>query len=914
MSNKAYIVDGSGYIFRAFYAVAPLTNKNNFPTNALFGFTKMLVKLLKQADSRHVVIAFDSGRETFRNDMYKEYKANRAECPEELKKQMPFFREISSALGIQIVELPGFEADDVIGTIARRLQDEAEVVIVSGDKDLMQLVNENVSIFDGMKDKSYGPAEVKEKFGVLPDRVIDFLALTGDSSDNIPGLDGCGPKTALQLIEKFGDLESILKSSQIIEQDQSIRSRKKIAQSIELNRDLVRLSRKLVEIDTDSPVELQVGDGKVEISLLTSKDLFDALLRNEPNSAELYELCERFEFDSLLRELNLAVPKNREDVLGAVDYQTVYDDGFDEFIKVLSKQSHFAFDTETTSLDIKQAKIVGVGICFSNSEAFYIPVGHQNSEKKQVELARLISGLKPFFQKPEIRKTAQNLKYDYGILAEHGVEILGICFDTMIASYLLNSERGSHNLTVLARDYLGVGVIEYDEVVKGRANFSEVEIDAATRYCCEDAHLAWVLEQKLRPLIEERGLLNVLSSIEMPLIPILSRMERIGVKLDTVLLKKLSEEFEAELKKIEIELYDIAGEEFNLNSPKQLATILFDKLNLSTQGLKRTKTGISTDSSVLEKLAPLHPLPAGILRYRLLYKLKSTYLDVLAEAVSTRSGRLHAHFNQALTGTGRLSSSDPNLQNIPIKTTEGRRIRGAFIAEPGNILISADYSQIELRLLAHMSADENLKAAFARGEDIHAKTAREILSIPATQELSDEARRMGKTINFGVIYGMSGFRLARELGIPVQVANAYIEGYFARYPRVKQFFATLERNITEQGYVTTIFGRRRNITEIDSSGRDRGFVLRAAINAPIQGSAADIIKLAMVKVDQRIRKEGLKIDLILQIHDELVFETAEALKDRAIKIIQEEMEAVADFSVPLKVDLGFGRSWTEAQG
>ncbi|MBN8550147.1 MAG: DNA polymerase I, partial [Deltaproteobacteria bacterium] len=647
MSHKAYLVDGSGYIFRAFYAVAPLSTKEGFPTNALFGFTRMLLKLLAASDSDHVVVVFDAGKKTFRSDLYKEYKANRIELPDDLRKQMPFFREICTALGLLILEKPGFEADDIIGTLTDRLtQNDAEVVVVSGDKDLMQLVGPKVSIWDTMYDRRYNRAEVIEKFGVPPEKVVELLGLMGDSSDNIPGLKGCGPKTAAQLIEKFGDVETVIASIDAIAADAGIRNRKKIAEQLRADIDLVRLSRKLVEIDRNVVIDIPRNGTSEALDALQGEALLDRLVRQAPDEEEIRKLVERFEFASLLKDIKFTP---RAAAVGApqdLAYQCVWADDFPEWLKTLRAQPEFAFDLETTSLDMFQARIVGVSFCWGDKEAFYVPLAHTDipAGKKQLSDREFLSEVRAVFADPKIKKCGQNVKFDISILAQHEVQVEGISFDSMIASYLLNPDKNAHNLTVLAQDYLGRSVVEYTDLVEGKKDFSEVPVDAATQYGCQDAHFAWLLKNTLRPLLEKNGLLGVFDSIEIPLIPVLSRMERRGIKLDVKLLSEMSEDFAVRLKKMEGNLYELAGCEFNLNSPKQLADVLFNKLGLPTKGIKKTKTGLSTDSSVLEKLSSVHPLPQLILEYRMIYKLKSTYIDTLREQVSSVSGRLHTRF------------------------------------------------------------------------------------------------------------------------------------------------------------------------------------------------------------------------------------------------------------------------------
>ncbi len=863
---------------------------------------------MAQANSSKIAIVFDAGKKTFRNDLYPEYKANRTECPPELLEQMPYFRELSRALGLPVLECPGYEADDIIATLTSRLAKENQrVVIVSGDKDLMQLVTDTVEMWDTMKDSRYGPAQVVEKFGVGPDKVTEILALMGDSSDNVPGVDGVGPKTATQLIQKYQSAEGVIQSVQAIKEDKEIRNRAKIAENIEANPELLRLARRLVEVDHNVPLE-KITDGTDDIQKLLTKRDVDAL--------HLGELFEKFEFQSLFKEFKGLLASHTKNTTSAEEkYTTVFAPDFAAWCESFLAQREFSFDLETTSLDIHEAAIVGISICWNATESFYIPISHTEGAQ-QVPWPDFVGATKAHFANPAIAKCGHNIKYDISILELHGISVEGATFDSMVAAYLLNPDSRNYNLTALANDFLQRHVIEYDEVTDGKANFSEVAITDATRYACQDAHYAWLLKELLAPRVEEEGLHRVFTELEVPLIPVLSRMERVGVKVDAEKLRSMSAEFEVQLKQLETKIYQEADCEFNINSPKQLADIFFNKLGISTKGVKKTKTGFSTDSSVLEKLAEIHPLPALILEYRSLHKLKSTYTDALGGEICSKTGRVHTRLNQTITGTGRLSSSDPNLQNIPVQSAEGRRIRSAFIPEPGSIFISADYSQIELRLLAHLSGDENLIRAFREGRDIHASTAREIMGLSAHEDVPDDIRRIGKTINFGIVYGMGAFRLGRELGIPVAQASTYITNYFQRYPKVKEYFAKLEEGALSQGEVQTIFGRKRVISSIDTSGRDQGFAMRAAINAPLQGSAADIIKLAMIRVDTLLRSTYPGSHLVLQIHDELLIEAPDrgAIEnEKLMHAVTRTMEEVIELAVPLKVDAGSGHDWQQAQ-
>ncbi len=910
MSDKIYLIDGSGYIFRAYYAVLqPLKTKNGFPTNALFGFTKMLLKLLKEMESDQVVMIFDAGKETFRNQLYPLYKANRSECPEDLVPQMPYFREISKALGLRTLEMPGFEADDLIGTFVNQFQKcNQETVVVSADKDLMQLVHPLTSIYDPMKGKHYQKAEVIEKFGVAPEQVVDFLALTGDSSDNIPGLSGVGPKTATALIQAYGNIEQIIESADLLATNTSIRGSKKIAEQIKNDPQVLRLSKSLTQIELNVPLILTDLPAQPLIQELNPEDLKSYIKRQIINIDELKKLTEQLEFDSLVAEF---LKNNSPKKEAIADYQTIYAKDFPTWLKQLESQKEFSFDLETTSLNTLEAEIVGAAFCWDNNKSFYLPIAHRESSEPQIPVELLISSLKSILENPNIKKIGQNLKYDVGVLANYQVRVVGISFDTMVAAYLIDADASSFGLTRLAKDYLGYDVTEYTDTTAGLASFAEVEVSVATHYAAQDAHYAWLLKEQLAPKIIENDLSRVMDDIEMPLIGVLSDIERNGIGLDTEFLLKMSKELEIDLEALNIKIQDLAGEDFNQNSTKQLATILFDKLNLPTAGLKKTKTGISTDVTTLEKLSYLHPLPKTILDYRELYKLKSTYVDALPRYVNAKTNRLHTSFNQTITATGRLSSSSPNLQNIPIQSEYGRKIREAFCAPKGKKLISADYSQIELRVLADLSQDQNLINAFKNDQDIHTQTARQILNLPADLPLDSNQRRLGKTINFGIIYGMSGFRLARELEIPVGQATRYIDDYFSYYSGVREYFKNVEAMLNADGYVETMFGRKRYIKSIDTAGRDKGFLVRAALNAPVQGTAADIIKIAMNRLQHVIIADKLPLKIILQVHDELLFETSEDFQEQARQLIQDLMESALSLAVPLKIGLGIGSNWGE---
>lgn len=918
MAAPIYLVDGSGYIFRAFYAIQALSAPDGFPTNALYGFTRMLVRLLERADATHTAIVFDAGRKTFRSEIFGEYKANRKECPEDLVPQMPYFRQISSLVGTPVLELPGYEADDIIGTLAKRLSRAGrQVVIVSGDKDLLQLVDDTVSVWDTLYDKRYGPREVKEKLGVAPDKVVELLALTGDSSDNIPGLEGVGPKTAVQLIEKFGSTETLLSSIAALEDDASIRNRKKIAKQLTDNPEVVRVSRKLAQIDCGAPVTMLAEGVPTQVGDLSDEELVAALERSQVQTVELQQLFERFNFTSLIEELRLIEGVASSSVGGSSDvrYRVVTAENRATWRTALEAASAVALQIESTGEDPLTAKMIGVGICFDDNEAWFLPVAEFDGELDREALDALV----PMLGNERVAKYCHDSKRIVAFLRRANVVVRGIVFDAMLAAYLLQPDKNNVEPSVVAQQYLDAQSLPCGRFVPTEDLASAVErlswgIAGTAFQGAQGAHCTWLLQGVLVPKLEAEELARVYYELEIPLAAVLAVMELTGIAIDTELLDAMSHEFEVQLEHTRKEIYAIAGTEFNINSPKQLAEILFSKLALPTKGVKRTKTGISTDSSVLEKLSVVHPLPAHLLHYRFLHKLKSTYIDALPSQISPITGRLHTRFNQAVTGTGRLSSSEPNLQNIPIQSAEGARIRAAFVASPGWQLISADYSQIELRVLAHLSEDPNLIDAFRQELDIHARTARELLRIPAGREVSASERRLGKTMNFGIIYGMGPFRLARELGISLPEANEYIHRYFAHFSGVRSFFDALEHQARRDGFVRTLMGRKRVLESIDTSGRDQGFLTRAAVNAPIQGSAADIIKLAMVAIATQLVAQCPQVRMLLQIHDELVFECQDAQLAQATALIRATMENVLPLRIPLKVDIGSGANWQVAHG
>lgn len=919
--DKIYIVDTSSFIFRAFYAITNLTTKSGFPTNALYGFLKMYLKLLKEANPKYIVSVFDTGKKNFRHDLYSEYKANRAKCPDELALQMPFFRDFVKALGVKVIAKEGFEADDVIATITDKAKEfQMGVEIVTADKDLMQLVESNVGIWDTMKDKHYDREAVKEKFGVYPENVLNYLALVGDTSDNVPGVKGLGPKTAVTLLENYDSIEALYENLEEIANNKNIRGAKSLADNLKNNKEILFLSKKLVELE--HKVDITLNDKSIiTISPNDFKLFFE---KQNIIESELSSLVSKFEFESLFKSflenykdiVYHDEQKNEDDTNhDSYEVKIVYKEDFKDFIEKLKNQNLFAFDTETTSLNIFEAELVGVSFCFDTKTSYYVPLLHEVmfEENKQVDIDEFISLVKKIFENENQKKTGHNLKYDIQIFKNYGVNVKGVSFDTMIAAYLLSPDDLSFSLSSTAKKYLGLDGIEYKDVIGKKDNFSQVDIQRAANYSAEDSYFSWMLYLKLSKELEEKELTKVFYDIDLPLLDVLSKMELNGVCIDTESLKKSSIFLGEELKTLENEIYELAGgSTFNINSPKQLSFILFEKLRISTKGIKKTTQGYSTDVTTLEKFKGVHPIADKLLQYRSVFKLKSTYIDSLPLYVSKKTGRLHTKFNQAVTGTGRLSSSDPNLQNIPVKTEEGRKIRDAFIAPKGKVVISADYSQVELRVLAHMSHDKALIEAFKNNEDIHTKTSKFIFNLGEDEIPTSEQRRLGKVINFGVVYGMSAFRLSKELSINMFTAQKYIDGFFQKYSGVKAYFDKLLVEVKEKGYVSTMFGRKRFTASIDKEGRDKGYLNRMAINAPIQGTAADIIKLSMLNIQREIEKNNYPLKMIIQIHDELVFECDESFKEKGAEFIKFQMENVLKLEVPLKVDVGVGASWGEA--
>ena len=911
-----YLVDGSSYIFRAYYAVRGLTNSEGFPTNAAYGFTQMLQTLLEQADPAYIAVALDafgSDVPTFRHERYDEYKANRDETPEDLMAQIPYIRRIIEALHIPVLEKPGVEADDLIATATRRARDhEVDVTIISADKDLMQLLGDHVTMYDTMRDNTYTVEDVEEKFGVGPDKQRYVMAMSGDTSDNIPGVPGIGPKTGGKLIRKFGDLDGVYENLDKV-------GGKKRPKSLAEHEEQARLSLELVTLKDDCEMEFDLDKLRLTPpNIRELEEVFGELEIRSPLEDIEQWLRERGWLDAEQLELGLgggpgsygATGEDRPDK----DYRGVFTDAeLDEVIEACRAADRFAFDLETTSIDSLEAEIVGFSLAWAPHEAVYVPVGHAGADEEQLELDHVLEKLRPLLESDEPQKVLQHWKYEWIVLKSYDIDLAGVARDTMLMSYLLEPGRNSHALDDLVRDYLDYDTISFGDVAgtgKDEVTFDRVGLSEAIPYAAEDADVTLLLcEAMEEEFAEEPKLIELHDDIEIPISRILGIMERTGICVDRDILAELSREFEAELEDLEDEIAEHAGKEVNPNSPKQLREVLFEDLGLPVK--KRTKTGPSTAASVLEQLSDEHPLPDLILEYRSFSKLKGTYVDALPELIRD-DGRIHTSFNQAVTATGRLSSSDPNLQNIPIRTDRGRRIRRAFVPENGWTLITADYSQIELRILAHLSQDPLLLEAYGEDRDVHTLTASQIFEIEL-DEVTKKQRELGKTINYGVLYGMGSRRLARDFDISSSQASEYIDNYFERYAVVDEFFDELVEQAYDKGYAETMFGRRRQLPGLDGGGRQQAFAERAAVNTPIQGTAADIIKVAMVDLQEEIDAEARDLRMLLQVHDELVFEARDESVESAVEVIRDKMESVVDLDVPLTVDLGTGPNWLEAK-
>ena len=891
--KRLFLIDGSALAYRAHFAFAknPLRNSRGEDTSAAFGVTSAILRLMKEHHPDLIAVAFDTPKPTFRHERFEAYKAKRRPMPREMVLEMPLIKEILESLGLSVVEMEGYEADDVLATLAKQGEEKGyETVIVSGDKDFLQLVSDRVKVLKprvaGGEEVLYDLSNVQERFGVPPEQVVEVMGLAGDSTDNVPGVPGVGEKTALELIKQFGSVENILANAGQI-------TKKSLREKILEHVDLARMSRELVALHTDCPVGVQL----------------DELKPKDPDKEKVASLFKRMEFLSLLRDI--WEEKAEGDQPGI--YKTLDSlEGLISLVEEVRKTGEVVIDLETTGTDPITSEIVGISLAVKAKEAYYIPVAH--AAGKNLEWGVTKSHLKPILEEEGIAKVGQNIKYDLTVLREAGIDMKGITFDTMVASYLLAPSRRANNLNSMALEFLGHRMITYEEVTgKGKLqmSFAKVSIDKATEYSGEDADYTLRLKELFEPQLKEKELRSLFQNVEMPLVSVLATMERNGVAIDRDFFRGMSRDIEKVLVRLEKEIHALAGETFNINSPKQLSEILFTKLKLGKA--KRTKSGsYSTDVDVLKRLARAHELPRKLLDYRALFKLKSTYVDALIGMINSRTQRIHTSFNQTVAETGRLSSSEPNLQNIPIRDEYAREIRKGFIADKGNVILSGDYSQIELRLVAHLSKDEHLREAFARDEDVHTTTASTVFGLKP-EEVSPDLRRRAKAINFGIIYGMGPYGLSEALGISQEEAAAFIASYFLQYPKIKTWIDRTIAEARDRGYVTTLLSRRRYLPEIASDNHQRrSFAERAAINTPIQGTAADLIKMAMIAIQKRIEGSLLRTKMILQVHDELVFEVPEAERESIRDMLKEEMEGTLSLDVPIKVEVREGRNWYEA--
>jgi DNA polymerase-1 len=899
------LVDGSSYLFRAYHALPPLTTSKNHPTGAIKGVISMIRRLEQDFPGSKMVVVFDAKGKTFRHDLYEEYKANRPPMPEDLACQIEPIHEIVKAMGLPLLTVTGVEADDVIGTLANEATSKGiDVVVSTGDKDMAQLVSDHVTLINTMTETRMDRDGVVEKFGVTPEQIVDYLALVGDKVDNIPGVNKCGPKTAVKWLQSYENLDNVIEHADEI--------KGKIGEYLREATETLPLSRELATIRTD--VELDFG-------------LEDLKLR-EQDDGQLLELFKEYEFRTWIAELeqeeasSSSNTQSREDnpdkETSKKDYSVITDQKeLDQWLERLKSADLFAFDTETTSLRYIDAEIVGVSFAINPGEAAYVPLGHDYmGAPEQLDRDQVLDQFKPLLEDPQLAKVGQNLKYDKNVLANHGITLEGIAEDTMLESYVLNSVATRHDMDSLAMHYLGEKTISFESIAgKGakQLTFNQIELEKAAPYAAEDADITLRLHQTLRPQLKANGkLASVYEEIDLPLVPVLSRMEQRGTLISASTLRQHSQELAERMAELEKEAHDVAGETFNLGSTKQLQAIFYDKMGLPV--IKKTPKGApSTAEPVLQELAHEHELPRLILEHRSLSKLKSTYTDTLPELIHHRTGRVHTSYHQAVTATGRLSSSEPNLQNIPIRSEQGRRIRQAFIAPEGYKLVAADYSQIELRIMAHLSGDKGLLKAFEKGEDIHKATASEVFGV-SLEEVSSDQRRSAKAINFGLIYGMSAFGLSRQLDVERKVAQQYIDRYFERYPGVLKYMDNIRKQAHDDGFVETLFGRRLYLPEINARNKQlQQAAERTAINAPMQGTAADIIKRAMVDVENWLLKDHAdEARMTMQVHDELILEVKESALDKIRSGLEKRMSAAAELDVPLLVEAGAGDNWDEA--
>ena len=891
--HPLYLIDGSSYIFRAYYGIrADLSTSGGFPTNAVYGFANMLLKFLREYEPRYLGIVFDSEGEVFRNEIYPEYKANRDEAPESLKLQFPKIFELVKAFSIPMLAMEGYEADDIMGTIARA-QKESKVVLITGDKDFCQLVSENVTLVDTMRERITGEREVRRKYGVEPGQMVDFFALVGDKVDNVPGVAGVGEKTASALISKYGNLEGVYGNLDEL--------RPSVARRLREHKNDAYLSRELVTIKTDVDIETKIEDFKY----------------GGYAAEDLRGILSELEFEKLLDEIGASPPPSDGEAVGYDSYETVFkEESLGRITSMIKEAGELSIDLETDSKLPMNARIVGFSLCLGPGRAFYVPVGHTGiiEAEKQMDIDTALSMLKPVLESEDVKKIGQNIKYEMLVLRNHGVRLRGIYFDTMLAAHLLDASRTSYKLDELSRTELGHKMISYGDVTgkgKSKKSFAEVDIETATKYSCEDSDVTLILSRKFLEILKREELWDLYRENVLGLLQVLCDMEFTGVSVDTAILGEMSEEFEKDLGSIEAAIYEKTEGKFNINSTKQLSKVLFEKLRLPARK-KTAKGAFSTDSEVLRDLSTIHEVPRLILRHRFLSKLKSTYIDQLPRLINPVTGRIHTSFNPAGTSTGRLSSSDPNLQNIPIKTEDGKKIRKSFVARNDRVILSADYSQIELRLLAHFSGDPTLLEALRNDKDVHVATACEIFNAGEDQ-VTSEMRNLAKTINFGIIYGISAFGLSKQLGTTVSVSRNYINRYFNRYSEVKTYMRSSVEQARSRGYAETLVGRRRPIPELVSGNRvERSRGEREAINTPIQGSAADIINVAMIRIFRRLEEGGFSSKMILQVHDELLFEVHETELEELRTHIKNDMENAWELRVPLRVEMRAAENWAEA--
>ncbi|MBY0354280.1 MAG: DNA polymerase I [Rickettsiales bacterium] len=935
-SQRLVLIDASGFIFRAYHKLPPLTRGDGTPVGAVFGYVNIMTKLLEETHASHIAAIFDAERRNFRHDIYPEYKANRPPAPEDLIPQFALVRQATEAMNLSVVELSGYEADDVIATYARQAHAVGmEVIIVSSDKDLMQLIQPGIHMYDAMKGKALGAAEVMEKFGVTPDKVIDVQSLIGDASDHVPGVPGIGPKTAAELIQQFGSLDVLLERASEIPQPKRRESLLKFA-------DQARLSKQLVTLDTQCP-NLPALDTLLRRDM--HQETFVRFLQEQNFTSLVTRFNKRFGLKDAVAQMSAGQPslthaaQADSSTLATTPpkaspptrYELVRDaQALTAWIALAKKHGRVAFDTETDSLDATRANLVGFSLCVEAGHACYVPLNHQSAQESghqndlfappvarvagQMEVAEALRLIAPLLMDESVIKIGQNIKYDALIMAQHNIRISPID-DTMLLSYCLSAGLHTQGMDELSRLHLGIQPVTFDEVTgtgKKRVSFNLVGLDDACRYAAEDADITLRLHEILKPRLISERLVSVYEDMERPLVPVITRMEAHGIKVDVSVLKNLSSEFSRDISILEADIFQMAGRSFTIGSPKQLGEVLFDEMKLAGGKQSKKSGAYATGAQILEDLVDQgHVFPAKILEWRQLTKLRSTYTEALVEQINPRTGRVHTNFSLAVTSTGRLSSSNPNLQNIPIRTTQGKRIRDAFVAEEGFKLLSADYSQIELRLLAHIADIAPLKQAFREGRDIHAATAAQMFGVPVN-EVSSDLRRRAKTINFGIIYGISAHGLSVRLGITREEAARYIAIYFEQYPGIREYMERAKMEAREHGYVRTLFGRRCYIKGIhDKNGSIRQFSERAAINAPLQGTAADIIKRAMIAIDRQMQAQQVHSRMLLQVHDELVFEIAQEEEATLCPIIKRTMEQAAELSIPLVADVGIGEHWGE---